>query len=126
MKRIVIATAILLAIFLATLTHSFYISSFSKGLTSLLEEAEAKAEQQDWPAAMDLTQTAWDKWMATDAYLHILLRHSETDSIFIGFQEVLEFIQCQEDGEYSAANARLIAQLELLAEAEQLTLKNIL
>lgn len=126
MKRIVIAVAILVAIFLATLSHSFYISSFTQGLTALLEEAEAKAEQQEWSAAMSLTQTARDKWTATDAYLHILLRHTETDSIYIGFQEVLEFIQCQENGEYSAANARLIADLELLSEAEQLTWKNIL
>lgn len=126
MKRIVIAAAILVSIFLATLSHSFYISSFTQDLTTLLEEAEAKAEQQEWPSAMSLTQTAWDKWTASDAYLHILLRHTETDSIYIGFREVIEFIQRQEDGEYSAANARLIAELELLSEAEQLTLKNIL
>ena len=66
------------------------------------------------------------QWLSHDAYLHVLLRHSETDEIYIDFREVAEFIQCEEAGEYSAANARLIAQLELLSEAEQLTLKNIL
>lgn len=126
MKRIVIAAAILLVIFLTTLSHSFYIASFTGQLTTLLEAAEAKAEENDWSAAGDLTQTAWDRWTAADAYLHILLRHAETDSVYTGFREVAEFIQCQEGGEYSAANARLIAGLELLSEAEQLTLKNVL
>lgn len=126
MKRILTASAILLLTFAATLGHSFYISSFTGDLTDLLEAAEVNAEAERWDTAWELTQTAKDKWDSRDAYLHILLRHSETDSIYTGFREVTEFIQCQEGGEYSAANARLIAELELLSEAEQLTLKNIL
>ena len=126
MKRIIIAAAILLVTFAATLSHSFYISSFTEELTTLLEAAETNAEKENWSAADDLTQAAREKWEGNEHYLHILLRHSETDSVYTGFREVAEFIQCQEGGEYSAANARLIAELELLAEAEQLTLKNIL
>ncbi len=126
MKRIIIAVSLLLLTFAATLSHSFYISSFTGELTTLLEAAETKAEESDWSSAWDLTQTAHEKWDAKGAYLHILLRHSETDSVYTGFREVSEFIQCQEGGEYSAANARLIAELELLSEAEQLTLRNVL
>lgn len=126
MKRIIIAAAILLLTFFATLGHSFYLSSFTKDLASLLETAEAQAEKENWQTAQELTQTAMDKWETRDGYLHIFLRHDGTDSIYTGFREVSEFIQCQEGGEYSAANARLIAELELLSEAEQLTLKNIL
>ena len=48
------------------------------------------------------------------------------DRIYTGFQEVLEFLTCQEAGEYSAANARLMTQISLLYEAEQFTLKNVL
>lgn len=126
MKRVIIAGAILFLIFAATLSHSFYISSFTGHLTALLEAAETRAEEEDWAAADELTRTAQSRWDGRDAYLHILLRHSDTDAVYTGFREVAEFIQCQEGGEYSAANARLIAELELLSEAEQLTLKNIL
>lgn len=126
MKRIIIAASILLLIFFATLGHSFYLSSFTRDLTALLETAESQAEKEDWQAARELTLTAANKWKDKDVYLHILLRHSETDSVYSGFREVMEFIQCQEGGEYSAANARLIAELELLSGSEQLTLKNIL
>ena len=49
-----------------------------------------------------------------------------TDSIYTSFREVVEFLDSREQGEYSAANARLIALIELLNESEQLTLKNIL
>ena len=125
MKRIWIAFAILFLVFSATLLHSQRIKTISSNLAALLEAAEANAEQGDWTGAKELTETARQKWESRDFYLHITLRHSETDSIFTGFREVSEFIECQESGEYSAANARLIAELDLLAEAEQLTLKNI-
>lgn len=126
MKRVLIAAVILLTTLAVMLCHSFYISSFTKDLTTLLEAAEVRAEENDWKTAQELTHSAQEKWKAKDVYLHILLRHNETDTIYTCFREVAEFIQCQEGGEYSAANARLIAELELLSEAEQLTLKNIL
>lgn len=126
MKRVWIAAAILLTILAGTLLHSFYITSYTRNMTTLLEQAESSAEQGDWERADKLTQTVWDKWQAKELYFHVTLRHDETDLIYTGLREVAEFIQCQEGGEYSAANARLIANLELMAEAEQLTLKNIL
>lgn len=126
MKRIWIALAILLAILAGTLAHSFYLAGFTRNLTLLLEQAEAHAEQEDWEAAARLTQDAYDRWQKKDLYLHITMRHDETDAIYTGLREVSEFIQCREGGEYSAANARLIANLELMAEEEQLSLKNIL
>ena len=126
MKRIWIALAILLAILAGTLAHSFYLAGFTRNLTVLLEQAEVHAEQEDWETAAKLTQDAYDRWQKKDLYLHITLRHDETGAIHIGLQEVAEFIQCKEGGEYSAANARLIANLELMVEEEQLSLKNVL
>lgn len=127
MKRIWIALAIMALILSGTLCHSLYISRFANDLTTLLESAESEAESSNWDKAAALTRTAQKKWVDRDRYLHITLRHDVTDGVYTSFREVLEYLQCQEDGgEYSAANARLIAQLELLSEAEQLTLKNIL
>lgn len=126
MKRVWIALAILAAILTATLFHSFYLGHFTQDLMTLLETAEAEAEAGNWDSALELTQTARDKWNARDSYLHITLRHDVTDNIYISFREVTELLHCQEHGEYSAANARLIAGLELLSEAEQLTLQNVL
>ena len=126
MKRVWIACGLLLAILAGTLGHSWYIQSFTDDLIALLAESEVRAESGDWTGAEELTQKARDMWEERDVYLHVTLRHDETDTIYTGLREVQEFLQCEESGEYSAANARLIANLELIAEAEQLTLKNIL
>ena len=120
MKRLWIAALLLAVLFGATLCNNLYLRGFTGALNALLEQAEARAETGDWEEARVLTG------QARDSYLHILLRHSDTDQIYTGFQEVLEFLTCQEAGEYSAANARLMTQISLLYEAEQFTLKNVL
>ena len=126
MKRLWIAAALLCAVFAATLWNSHCLKGFTEELSDLLARAEVQAEEENWADASALTRQARQKWEARDSYLHIMLRHSDTDQIHTGFREVQEFINCREGGEYSAANARLIAQIELLYEAEQLTLKNVL
>lgn len=125
MKQIRIAFSILLILFSITFFHSIVIKAFAEDLSLLLEEAESYAESNNWDGAKTLTDIARQKWTDRDLYLHITLRHNETDAVYSGFCEVVEFIECQEAGEYSAANARLIAELSLLSEAEQLTLKNV-
>ena len=74
---------------------------------------------------MCIRDRAKDTWGDRDVYLHVLLRHADTDSIYAGFRETLALLDSQEYGEYAAANARLVTQIQLLYEAEQLTLKNI-
>ena len=126
MKRLWIAALLLAVLFGATLCNNLYLRGFTGALNTLLEQAEARAEPGDWEEAHVLTEQALTQWQSRDSYLHILLRHSDTDQIYTGFQEVLEFLTCQEAGEYSAANARLMTQISLLYEAEQFTLKNVL
>ena len=122
MKRLWIAALLLAVLFGATLCNNLYLRGFTGALNALLEQAEARAETGDWEEARVLTEQALTQWQSRDIYLHILLRHSDTDQIYTDFQEVLEFLTCQD----SAANARLMTQISLLYEAEQFTLKNVL
>lgn len=126
MKRLWIALALLCAVFVSTLLSSHYLKSFAIDLTGMLEQAEVMAEQGDWTGADRMTQKALDGWKHHNTYLYTMLRHADTDLVETSFREVQEFINCQEGGEYSAANARLIAQIELLYEMEQFTLINLL
>ena len=126
MKRLWIACGILAILFAATLYNASYLNRLTASLADQLTQAEACAEAGAWAEAARLTEGAFDEWESHTLYLHVLLRHADTDDVNSSFQEVGEFITCQEGGEYSAANARLITQIRLLYEAEQLSLKNIL
>ena len=100
--------------------------SRSASLSSSSRSSSRAWAAGDWAGAQAATEAAFRRWNNHETYLHILLRHSDTDQIYAGFQEAMEYLDCREAGEYSAANARLLLRLELLSEAERLTLKNVL
>lgn len=126
MKRLVISLLILLLLTTAGFSNTAHLNTITDTLSQLLEEAESAGESGDWERARETTQTAQEYWQRSAAYLYIVLRHDYTDDVNTGFSEVLELIEWEETPEYAAANGELIAQVEHLSEAEQLTLKNLL
>lgn len=126
MKRAWIAGGVLVLLLAVSWWNAWYIQSFSEELSTALAQAEDAAEAGDWETAGLLTLDAQKRWEGASRYLYTVLRHSDTDQVEIEFQAVLEWIECREDGEYSSANAELMAQLELIAGMEQPTIKNLL
>ncbi len=127
MKRLWITAAILAVLCAATILNVTHITRLADQISGDLTQAQQSARSGDWDRAAQLTAQAEQDFQSQAFYLHITLRHSDIDAVEIAFQEVKELIAHRERlGEYAAANARLIAQLELLAESEDLTLRNIL
>lgn len=127
MRRLWISVTVLILLFGLTMYNSYYLGSYTKELTTLLRQAEICAAEEDWDAAADKTEAALDRWKNRETYLHMVLQHRDTDEVLLAFQEVQQLISHQEDGgEYSASNARLITQIELLHETEQLNWKNLI
>ena len=127
MRRLTLSLLVLAGLVGLTLYNSHYLNDYTKELTTLLKQAEAAAADGDWDAAADKTEAALDRWKCKESYLHTVLQHRDTDNVLLAFHEVRQLIAHQEDGgEYSAANAKLIAQIELLYEMEQLNWKNLL
>ena len=126
MKRLWIALAILLAILVGSLANIRYVTRVSNQLVDTLNQAERLAEAGDWHSARTLTCQAQEQWEAHSGILYITLCHATADQVNTGFREVLELIQQEAAEEYSAANGVLIAEVEHLAEVEQLSLANLL
>ena len=126
MKRLWISLAILLAIFAGSLGNIYYVAQISSLLVTNLNQAEACAEAEDWGQAQSLTRQTQAQWDHYAPYLYMTQCHGTTDEINTGFREVLECIQWESVPEYSAANGVLIAEVEHLAEMEDLTLENLL
>ncbi len=126
MKRLWIAVAILLAMLGGTLGNSWYLNGLIQQFEQQLDAAHHLAAKEDWAQATQLTQQVIGKWQEHDFYLHFMLPHRDIDDIHLTFCEVQEYLKLEESDQYNAANAKLIAQLGLLGEMEQLNLKNIL
>ncbi len=126
MKRLYIAAALLLLLLAASLANGWYAAKITGSMREQLDQAQALAEQDDWSRAEALTRQAYEDWQSRHFYFHTTMRHSDTDQILRTFRSVLEYLKLQEPDQYNAANADLMAQLELLAEMEQPAIANVL
>ena len=126
MKRLYIAAGLLLVLLGASLTNAWYAQSLTGGMTDQLRRAQSLTEQDDWAQAEAVTRQVYEDWQSHRFYFHTLMRHSDTDQVLRAFRQVLEYLPLQEPDQYNAANADLMAQLELLAEREQASVVNVL
>lgn len=126
MKRLWIAVALLALMLGGALTNAWYSKSMTGRMGAQLRQAQAMTEQERWAEAEQLTRQVFEDWQDHHFYLHVTMRHSDTDQILRTFRAVLEYLELEEPDQYNAANADLITQLELLAEMEQVSLSNVL
>ncbi|MEG0765257.1 MAG: DUF4363 family protein [Pseudoflavonifractor sp.] len=126
MKRLIVALLLLAGIFTATLYNARHLSMLTEHLNAQLAQAEISVSTDQWGDAEELTCRAYHDWQAQSLYLHILLRHNDTDDVNIGFEELRALILQQDAADYAAASARLQMKIALLYEAEQLSLRNVL
>ena len=126
MKRLWIAAALLVLLLGASLANGWYAEKITGAMRESLDQAQHLAEEGNWNRAEALTRQAYEDWLNRHFYFHTTMRHSDTDQVLRGFRSVLEYIRLQEPDQYNAANADLMAQLELLAEMEQPAIANVL
>ena len=125
MKRLWAAAAILAVLLGGTLWNAWYAERLTGGMIQQLKQAQERTAQGDWEGAAELSEQAFQSWQDHEVYLHILMRHSDTDEILSSFRVLEQYLALEETDQYTAANAELMIQLELLAEMEQPSLVNI-
>lgn len=127
MKRLACSLLLLASLVgLATL-HVWYLTQQTRSLSQQLNQAQQQVQTGNWDEAYAITKQTWTQWEGLMFYLHTTLHHEDIDQVSTAFQETMAILEQQEQpGEYAAANARILYQLELLVEAELPSLKNIL
>ena len=125
MKRLWLASSLLLLLLSVSLLNGTISKNLADDLTEQLTQAQQLAHEDQWDSARALTHLAYSRWQDNHFYLHITMRHSDTDEILRTFRSVQEYLELEETDQYVAANADLIAQITLLAEMEQATLANV-
>ncbi len=125
MFRLWSAAAILALLLGLSLANAWYVRRLTAGIGAHLEQAQLLAEADSWAEAEALTRRAWQDWDGEKRYVYSLLQHEDADQILRSFRAVLQYVKIEEMDQYAAANAELIAQLELLSEMEQPSLLNV-
>ena len=126
MKRLYIAAGLLLFMLAGCLLNAWYAQQLTDEMIQDLQKAQQAAREENWERAEALTRQDYEQWNRRHFYLHVVMRHSDTDQILRDFRSVLQYLEIREMDQYAAANADLMTQLELLGEMEQASLVNVL
>lgn len=126
MKRLQISCSLLLGLLAISLYNGHHVRQLTDEMIYLLSSAQEMSQQDQWDTALQMTQSAYNSWENHHTYLHIVMRHADTDDILRAFEAVLQYLKIKESDQYLAANVDLITQLTLLAEMEQPSLVNVL
>jgi len=126
MRRLWCAAAIIALLLTASLANAWYSQYLTDDMGGRLRQAQSLTQEDRWGEARELTRQVYADWQEHHFYFHVTMRHSDTDEILRTFRGVLEYLELEEPDQYDAANADLIAQLELLAEMEQASVANVL
>lgn len=128
MKRLYLSIGLIALLAVLSGVHTWQLDRVIGQLTDQLTQAQELVGREDWEGATRLTHQAKERWMECEGYLHITLRHADTDAIQVSLDEALAFLEGSEHqpAEYASVNARLLTQLRLLVEAELPTLSNLL
>lgn len=126
MRRLWGAAALLLALLALSLGNARYARSLTASMAGRLAQAQTMAAQGDWARAGDLAGESFHTWQSHQLYLHVVMRHGDTDQILLSFRALQQYLDLEDAGQYAAASAQLITQLELLAQLERPSLDNIL
>lgn len=118
--------ALLVLILTFSLWSSSSISADTRRWRQQLDQADTLAQQENWPAAAEVLSGSYRDWTARQGKLHILLRHDAINDAEAMYLRAMAFAATEEPREFRAELADLRSQLRLLAELEQLSLKNVL
>ena len=126
MRALYVPLALLAGLFILAMANSSYVTAQTEAWTSQLSAVETAAAGEDWPAALEAAQAAYQSWQARQFYFHSVIHHDELDEAEAYYLQLLTACRLQDPLETALHLAELRSQLRLLAEMEELSIPNVL
>ena len=126
MKHFYIPVGILAVILGFSLWAGHYVEARTGQWNTLLAQADELGRTEDWDAAQDRMESIYADWQGSQTFFHIIMEHSELDEVEALFAGALAVCREEDDADFHQLLAQLIKQLELLAETQQVSVRNIL
>ncbi|MDD5913829.1 MAG: DUF4363 family protein [Oscillospiraceae bacterium] len=126
MKYFWIPCVILAAVFSLSLLNAYTVGETVSEWCGELQSAQQSADEGNWAETQRTLAGTYEKWGARQSYFHIVTVHAELDEVEALFAKSRSFALEQDEAEFRANTAELITQLKLLAEMQEISVKNIL
>lgn len=126
MKAFYIPTAVLAAILAFSLWTGRYVQRNTDTWTAALAESGEAARGGDWASAGDSLERAYGGWLRCQDFFHVIMDHAELDEVEELFAGASAVCQEQDEPDFHTLVAQLSSCLEMLAETQRASLRNIL
>lgn len=126
MKVFRIPFFIMLSLLLLALVNSICLSRCCNDWLSALESVDTAARQDDWESARQQLAVLYNDWEGVQTWLHITIEHEALNTTQSLFRRTLVLGEEEDSVEFRAHLADLHSQLQLLAELERISIKNVL
>ena len=126
MKYFSIPCVILALLLALSLLNAEAMGSYVSDWCEELDAAQTAADRGDWTEAERLIRSVHEVWDEKQSYFHIVSVHAELDEAEALLAKALSFARERDGAEFHANTAELITQLRLLAEIQEISIKNIL
>lgn len=125
-KAFYVPVALMAAILAFSLWTGHYVEERTENWTAQLERADETAQGEDWPGAAEQMERIYASWNASQTFFHTIMDHEELDTAENLFAGALAVCQEQDGADFHLLLAQLVSQLEMLAESQSASIKNIL
>ena len=117
---------VLAVILIFSVWNSRSITTHTDHWRAQLQHADLLSRSEDWNEVTSVLTDSYRDWSERQTYLHIVLEHDAINDAEISFHRVMAFAKTWELTEFRAELFTLQENLQLLAEMERFSPKNIL
>lgn len=125
MKKELAALFVLVLVFAVSLVNIHFLNRLTGNIVSLVEQADTFIREENWERAGDRAQKAFDRWENSDSYTHIVLRHSEIESVSVALGDLIKEIYAENAGAARGAARSAAERVRSVSSVERLRLNNI-
>lgn len=126
MKAYFLSALTLLAVLALALWNSGSMTERTQRWQGQLDQVEVLIADDAWDQASEALEESYRDWSASQTYLHIVSHHDVLDDAEAMYRRCAVFIRIREESSLLGELSDLRHQLRLLAEMEQLSIKNVL
>ena len=125
MKKAIFALGLLLGLTLLSLWNLRHLERLTDELTHGIVTVRQHCREENFDAAGDALDTALERWLSSDGYTHVFIRHSEIDAASDIFYDLRGDILAGDSEGAEADAEKLLYHLQSIRSMEQVSIKSV-
>lgn len=125
MKKELFAALLLVLILVLSLMNSSKLTKLTDEISGIIESCDKLAYAGEWEEAAASAETAIKTWESNDSYTHVVLHHTDIDSMTNDLYELLEHVYTKDAGAVSGISELVRTHLNSISSMEKIRLGSI-